>query len=400
VSEDRLRIVVLGYLVRGPIGGMAWASNLNYLAGLAALGHDVYLLEDSADEPWACWDPELGMIDAEPRYGLEYASRALATIGAEDRWAYYDAPRGCWHGPLADRMLGICRTADLLLDVGGISGSRAWTREIPKRALVDCDPVFKQVAHLTNPGHADVRQRYTNFFTLARNFGSHRCTVPDDGLPWKPTLLPTFLPAWPVSPTANHGALTTIMQWESYRAVEHRGTRYALKRESFEPYLRLPEFVNQRLELVIGGGAPHELLSANGWVLCDPLVVSATPESYREYIQRSKGEFTVAKHGYVISHSGWFSERSAAYLASGRPVITEETGFSDWLPSGQGVVSFSTLEEAVAAIEEVDAHYARHCGAARELAEAFFDSRVVLGDLLESIFSGQSGSPAVVAAST
>jgi hypothetical protein len=159
-----------------------------------------------------------------------------------------------------------------------------------------------------------------------------------------------------------------------------------MKSDSFDTFMQLPHKVGQSFELAVGGNtAPRERLRQNGWLLRNPLEVASDPWAYQAYIQGSKAEFSVAKHGYVEAYTGWFSERSAAYLASGRPVLTQETGFSDWLPAGKGVIAFETLEEAVVGIGEINGQYLHHCHAARELAEQFFDSKKVLGDLLERV---------------
>lgn len=393
MHDSRLRIVVFGYLVRGPIAGMSWGSALNYLAGLEALGHEVCLLEDSGDSAWTCWDPQQGPINAEPSYGLEYATRALDAIGFGRRWAYFDAPRGRWHGPLGEQVAAICRGADLLLDVGGTSPPRPWLDEIPKRALLDLDPVFTQVANLTRPDRDGIAERFTDFFTVGENIGREGCTIPDDGLPWRPARSPVYLPAWPLAPPPADGRFTTVMQWESYPPCEYDGRRYGLKSQSLEPILDLPRHIDCTLELAIGG-APDEQLRRHGWALRDPLAVSGTPEDYQRYIRGSHAEFAVAKHGYATTWSGWFSERSASYLATGRPVVTQQTGFSEWLEAGSGVLAFSTRDEAVAAIEDVEARYSEHCAAARELAEAHFDSHIVLGRLLDSVFGASRAPPA------
>jgi hypothetical protein len=400
MRDDRLRIVVLGYLVRGPIGGMAWGSQMHYLAGLRALGHDVYLLEDSGDAPWACWDPRLGMIDSTPSYGLSFAARALAPIGLSGRWAYHDAPRNRWHGPLGGRVAEVCANADLLVDIGGVNQARPWFDGIPRSILLDLDPVFTQVATLTGSQRGVDQDRYSAFFTFGQNFGRDGCTMPDDGIPWQPTRPPVHLPSWPATRGRPGGRFTTVMQWESYPAVAHDGARYGLKVDSFRPYLKLPGSVDAELELSVGGESiPAELLRRHQWHLRDPFDASDTPEAYQAYIRGSKAEFTVAKHGYAATRSGWFSERSASYLATGRPVVTEETGFSDWVEPGAGVLAFSTFDEAAAAIEEVNARYSHHCTAAREIAEAHFDSRSVLTDLLDRAYASRStGCPSPAAA--
>jgi hypothetical protein len=156
-----------------------------------------------------------------------------------------------------------------------------------------------------------------------------------------------------------------------------------MKSESFMPYLKMPALAGPRFEVAVGGTKAYDILSADGWKVSDPLRVARDPEGYREFIRCSKAEFTVAKHGYVTTNSGWFSERSAAYLASGRPVVAQDTGFSAWLPTGRGVHAFRTVEEACLAVEMVDCEYERECTAARATAIEFFDSNKVLPLLIE-----------------
>jgi hypothetical protein len=159
-----------------------------------------------------------------------------------------------------------------------------------------------------------------------------------------------------------------------------------MKGESFAPYIDLPARAGRVFELALGSpGAPRELLRARGWRLRDPRPPTRDPWRYQRYIQHSKAEFGIAKHGYVVAESGWFSERTTAYLASGRPAVVQETGFSRWLPVGSGVIPFRSPDEAVAAVAEVSAHYSRHCRAARDLAAAYFDSDRVLSDLLTRV---------------
>jgi hypothetical protein len=178
------------------------------------------------------------------------------------------------------------------------------------------------------------------------------------------------------------------MQWDSYPAQEYNGRRYGMKSESFGPYMNLPKQVGPVFELAIGSSsAPYELIESKGWGLRDPIEVSKDPWTYQDYIQGSKAEFSIAKHGYVVSHSGWFSDRSAAYLASGRPVILQETGFSDWLNTGAGVISFNTPDQAIVAIEEINRCYKFHCEKALEIAREYFDSRKVLTDLIERVMN-------------
>ena len=381
-ASSQLRVIVLGYIVRGPLGGLAW-HHLQYVMGLRLLGYDVYFVEDSNDYP-ACYDPVRNVTDENPDFGLKFAARTFARVGLADRWAYYDAHTSQWLGPGADSILDVCSTADLLLDLSPMDPLRPWLMEIPARALIDTDPGFRQVRHLKDPEARSLALQHTGFFSFGENCASGDCSTPDDGLHWRPTRQPIVLDAWPVKPGPAHGKFTTVMQWDSYPAIEHNGRRYGMKSDSFAPYMDLPARAGPIFELAVGSAtAPPALLRKKGWQVRDSREPTRDPWTYQSYIQQSKAEFAVAKHGYIVCRCGWFSERSAAYLASGRPVLAQETGFSDWLPSGRGVLSFNNPEEALAGIEEVNRRYRWHCEAARALAEEFFDARKVLPRLVE-----------------
>ena len=387
VRDSALRIVVLGYVVRGPLGGMVW-SNLQYLRGLAALGHDVWFVEDSDDYP-SCYDPVRGFTDTDPSYGLAFATTVFARIGLGDRWAYHDAHGRGWLGPGAPHVLEACARADLLLDLCGINPIRPWLAGIPARALVDEDPAFTQVKHLTDPEARRRAAQHTAFFTFGANFGRADCRIPDDGLPWQPTRQPVVLDDVAVASPPARAAFTTVMQWESYPAREYGGRRYGMKSDAFAPYLDLPRASDAAFEIALGGPtAPRALLREHGWRLRDPLAVTRDPWTYERYIAGSRAEFSVAKHGYVTSRSGWFSERTVTYLAHGRPAVVQETGFSEWLPSGLGVLGFDDPDAAREAVADVQARYAAHARAARELVEAHFSAPVVLSSLLESALGG------------
>ena len=382
-----LRVIVLGYIVRFPVGGNAWPY-LQYVMGLAGLGHEVYFAEDSGDEPWSCYDPVRNVTDTDPDYGLRFTRSAFGRLGLGDRWAYYDAPTRRWLGPCAGRILDLCATADVVLNVSGANTLRPWLAEVPTRILIDTDPVFTQVRHLTDPARRQRALAHNAFFSFAENAGSAECLVPDDGFPWQPTRQPVALGAWPITPGPADGKFTTVMQWDSYAALEHEGKRYGMKSDSFSPYFDLPQATGVNLELAVGSlSAPLDLLRGRGWRVVDPRVPTRDPWTYQRYLQDSKGEFGIAKHGYVVTGSGWFSERSADYLASGRPAVLQDTGFSRWLPVGRGVVAFDSPEGAAAALADVNADYVGHCAAARALAEEYFGAEKVLTPLLESALS-------------
>lgn len=384
-DTQRLRIVVLGYIVRGPVGGMAW-HHLNYVAGLHRLGHEVLYLEDSDDSAWSCYNPATGETGADPSYGIAFIQEAFARLNLPAAWAYWDQNTSRWFGPRGQDADAWCRSADLLISVSGINPLRPWTREIPRRVLVDTDPVFTQIRHLTDAGARERAAAHNLFFTFGENFGRPGCLTPDDGFPWRPTRQPTALDAWEATPPPvdADAAFSTVMLWESYPAREYAGRSFGMKSRSFADFIDLPGRAPAPLELALGGhGAPRDELRARGWRLADPLRVARGPWEYQDYIRASRGEFGVAKHGYATSRCGWFSERTACYLASGRPAVVMDTGFRTWLPEGDGLFAFATPEEALHSLRAITAAPERHARAAREIAASFFDARLVLGRLLD-----------------
>jgi hypothetical protein len=371
------------------MGGMAW-HYLQYGMGLAALGHDVYCFEDSNDYPWSCYDPVRHLSDTDPSYGIQFAARTFDRVGLGERWAYYNAHTSSWLGPCGSRAVELCGTADLLINVGHANPVRPWYLSIPVRVLVDTDPAFTQIRNLTDPALRERALQHTAFFSFGENIAFGRSTAPNDGMPWQATRQPVMVEAWPWKLGSIQSRFSTVMQWDSYPAREYQGRRYGLKSDSFESFWDLPAKTGPVFELALGNAkAPRASLQDKGWIIRDPIELTRDPWAYQDYIQASKGEFTVAKHGYVVSRSGWFSERSAVYLASGRPVITEETGFSDWIPTGAGVFSFCTPDEVLDAIEQIDSRYDFHCQAARDIAAEFFDSRGVLTRLVEASYAQQ-----------
>ena len=379
-----MRIVVLGYIVRGPIGGLAW-HHLQYVLGLHRLGHDVLFIEDSDDYP-ACYDPSRHIVDTDPTYGLRFAGDAFALVGLDDKWAYHDAHTARWLGPAAATAEQFCRSADVVLNVSAVNPLRVWAMDAPVRALIDTDPAFTQVRNLTDPVARHRALDHNRFFTFAENVGSGTARLPDDGFAWRPTRQPMVLDLWKVEEAIAAASYTTVMQWQSYAPVEFGGKVYGTKAESFGEFVDLPTLTDVSLEIALGGSdAPRETLIEKGWHLRNPLEVALTPQDFQAYVRSSRGELAVAKHGYVVSNSGWFSERSAGYLASGRPVVTQETGFSELLPVGSGLFSFRDAREAVDALENVERDYRTNAAEARRIAEEYFDSSQVLRRLIENL---------------
>ena len=386
-AAERLRVVVLGYIVRGPLGGMSW-HHLNYVAGLAAMGHDVAFIEIGDEHP-TCYDPRRHDMSNDPSYGLDYAAAAFVRLGFSEHWAFYDAVAKAWRGPLAARAQAFCASADMVVNVSGVNPLEPWFETTPHRVLIDTDPAFTQIKHLSDPNACTAAHAHTAFFTFGENIPAGRSSVPDDGLPWQATRQPIALRHWPFTPPPRDGKYTTVMQWESYPPREFAGRAYGMKSQSFREFAELPRATGPIFNIALGGkNLPHAELEAKGWRFCTPLDVAPDPWAYQDFIRGSKAEFGVAKHGYVVSRTGWFSERSACYLASGRPVVAHDTGFGDWLQTGCGVLQFSDIREAAAAIETVNGDYPAHCRGAREIAETYFAADRVLGSLIERTFAG------------
>ena len=381
MKPSPLRILVLGYLVRGPLGGIAW-HYLQYVVGLSRLGHDVFFFEDSDDYP-SCYDPIRNVTDDDPTYGLAFVARAFERLAMGQRWTYYDAHRSRWVGPAATSALKLCDSADVVLNISGVNPLRPWMANIPARVLIDTDPGFTQIRHLTDPAARARANQHTAFLTFGENIGQPGCAVPTDGFPWVPTRQPVVLDTWKLACGSRHRPLTTVMQWDSYRSEGHEGVRYGMKADSFGPYLGLPARTGEVFTIALGGTrAIQESLTDHGWTIVDSRLPTADPWTYQDFIAQSKAEFSVAKHGYVVGRTGWFSERSATYLASGRPVVVQDTGFTRWLHNDGGVLAFTNLEEAVEQLDTLNRSYERQCAAARDVAHEYFDSDKVLSDLL------------------
>lgn len=376
-------VLVMGYVVRGPLGGMAW-SDLQYLISLKASGYKVVYVEDSDDYP-SCYNPVTNETTVDSTYGLAFAREALARLGIEREWSYYDAHTDSWQGPLGGRGSDVFKGVDVMLNLAGVNPLREWAMEVPIRLLVDQDPAFTQIRNLTDEKRAHFTRAHNAFATFAENFGAPDCSVPDDGIPWRPTRQPVIADRYRATEGPVDGSFTTVMQWESYPAVEFAGSYFGTKSTSFEDYLALPGQTDVRLELALGAPAEtRDRLEAAGWSTIDPRGVTRTPTTYEDYIRASKGEFGIAKHGYVSTRSGWFSERSLAYMVNARPVIIQDTGFSRLLPVGAGVLSFTSPEEASEGLRSVEVDYRRHCQMARSIVAEYFDGRKVVRDLLEA----------------
>jgi hypothetical protein len=380
---SRKRILVLHLAGQYPLAGVLWQA-LHYLVGLHELGHDVYYVEESGAPPY---DPRVKSIVADPTYNVTCLQQTLERFGFGDRWVYWDMIGGRYYGLSRDHLRGLHETADVIVNLCGATPPPAATKRRGLWLYIETDPVFEQIR--AAQGASDTVEflaRHDACFTYGENLGASDCPIPLAGVAWQKTRPPVVLSLWKERGDSACRHFSTIATWHNKgKDITFQGqTYYWSKHVNFLKFLDLPRHTPQTLELAveIGDQKVRAELAARGWRLADAAKQSATVEGYREYIYSSRGEFTVAKDIYVRPRTGWFSDRSVCYLAAGKPVVTQETGFGKFIPTGYGLFAFSTLEEAVVALATINADYVRHAQAAREIAVEYFAADKVLGKLL------------------
>jgi len=381
----RKSIVISGALAQKPRqSGHTWQF-LQYLLGFRRLGWEILFIDRL--EPEMCVDDQLRLCDIDRSINLRYFLAVMNRFGLNDAFALIHDRGHCLIGLSRKQVLDRTRNADFLLNVMGYLTDEEILGCAPKRVFLDTDPGFGQMWH--ELGLHDPFQGHDLFVTIGENIGKPGCTIPTCGRTWITTPQPVLLDEWrPLSDAAGND-FTSIGAWRGpYGPVEYKGRVYGLRVHEFRKFFELPSRSRSRFQVALDihpvEAKDIEQLTSNGWTLVDPNVVAADPDVYREYIQNSRAEFMVAKNMYVQSNSGWFSERSMCYLASGKPVLAQDTGLKNLYPTDGGLLTFSTLEEAVAGVEKLF-DYRRHCRRARELAEEFFDSDKVLRNLLDKL---------------
>jgi hypothetical protein len=371
--------VILG--TRGTSGwpefaGSTWV-RLHYMLGLLKLGVDAY------------WVDRLGAVDPlTHHHSLDYLirrfARTMADFGLADRWCVIYNGGERYAGIPERRLREILGEADLLINISGHLPPACPLMNVRRRAYVDVDPGFTQI---WARGCDMALSRHDLFFTVGQNVGTSDCRIPTGNTEWIPIIPPVFLDEWPARPDPRCTRFSTVADWRGSQEAMYEEEYYGGKRKEFLRLLRLPRDSRQTIELALCIGSEDAedaaLLVGNNWVLDDPYLYAGDPFSYREFIQHSRAEFSVAKGGYVKSNSGWISDRTAAYLASGKPALVQSTGFEGRLPTGSGLLTFRTAEEARAGFDEINRNYAEHSRAARRIAEQYFDSTVVLRNVLQ-----------------
>ncbi|MDP8901373.1 MAG: hypothetical protein M3N33_09595 [Actinomycetota bacterium] len=382
-GATRARIIVSGILFWYPLAGVTYQF-LHYLIGLRRLGYDVYYIEDSGR--WV-YDPTINDMTGDASRNVAAVAPLLADHGFEGRWAFRgNYPDGRCYGMDERTILRLYREADALLNVTAAQELRDEHLDIPRKIYVESDPFSAQAraAQGDEPTLATLRA-HDVLFTFGENIGEAGCTLPTAGFQWHATRQPVVMDLWDVAPAPENAPFTTITTWHNKgKDLDYEGQRYYwTKDREFKRFLDLPSRRPETFELAVGSDTEaEELLDRHGWRRTDSVTISSDVKRYRHYIATSRGEFTVARDQYVRPRTGWFSDRSACYLAAGRPVITEETGFSTFLPTGQGLFGFSTIDDVVTAVEAVAANYPSHARAAREVAGDLFAAERVLGSLM------------------
>ena len=382
-SAVKGRIVLAGSLAQRPhIGGHTWVF-LQYLLGFRRLGWDVLFLDRL--EPEMCVDAAGARCSAEACIGFQYLSDVMAEFGLGDRFAVACDGGQRFIGLSREEVVSRVGDAAALINVMGFFTDPEVLATARTRVFFDIDPGFGQMWR--ELGWHDPYKGYDHYVTIGERIGQPGCTVPECGLTWVTTKQPVVLEHWKASEGPVDGAFTSVGAWRGpYDPVEFEGRTYGLRVHEFRKFMTLPTVSSEAFEVALDIHSAETndllLLSTNGWRLADPTVAAHDPRTYQAYLSGSKAEFMVAKNMYVQSRSGWFSDRSICYLASGRPVLAQDTGLAGLYATGEGLLTFQTLDEAAAGAAEIGRDYPRHQRRARELAEQYFDSDIVLTRLL------------------
>lgn len=385
MTADRRAVLLTGVVAGTPhLGGLTWVA-LNQLSGLAAAGCDVHLVEPVTTRQL---NPEGSPLAA--THNAAYFRSVVDAFGLADRATLLCTDTRETVGHTFTRLAATASTLDVVVNVGGMLEEPELLEPAPIRAYLDLDPGFTQ---LWASQGADMRfDGHTHFVTVGPLLGTAGCPIPTLGRTWLGMLPPVSLPHWPVAGDGSSGPFTTVASWRGYGSVWHDGVHYGQKAHAMRPLFALPERTGEHLELALEIHPDERddisALRRHRWKVVDPADVAGSPGAFQRFVDGSKAELGVAKLGYIAGRTGWFSDRSACYLAAGRPVVAHDTGFAEQLPTGDGLLAFEGLDGAAAAIAEVAGDYPRHRRAARHIAEEHLDAGKVMADLLTRIGAG------------
>jgi hypothetical protein len=391
--KSNLRIIVLGIMGRTPVAGVAWQT-LHYLEGIRRLGHEVYYIEDTQTWPY---NPETAASDS--AYTVRYIDRLMTWCGLGDRWAFRDVSQNGQIQGLSELALStLFKEADAIINLTGSSELRETHLQVPLRVYLETDPGVPQIEiSQGNPYTIDFLSAHTHHFTFAENFSQQGCLLPVGPFQYQPTRQPIVIDWWQADDgfdanerlrVSDSPSFTTIATWKQSIDIVWNGEIYTWSKDrQFLKFIDLPSRSRQAFELALACDDLKAIasLKSHGWQILDALPLTRDIVPYRNYITGSRGEFTVTKDQYVRLGTGWFSDRSACYLAAGRPVITQDTGFGKFLPTGEGLFSFNTEEEILAALDAINSDYERHSRTARAIADEYFRAEVVVGHVLQNL---------------
>jgi hypothetical protein len=374
--------MVDSYMFRYPLGGMmSWV--LQYLRGLTQLGHDVYFVEKFG-YPDSCFDPVKGIMSDDCTYGVKAVSELLARYELDGKWCFVDRS-GTYHGMSREKTESLFSSADLFIDMA----HGDWLEEAQRAGcsvLIDGEPGFFQIKLANNLEMGIPVPAYDYYYTNGMNIGRPGNSAPDLGIEWKHVFHPVDTGLFTYRSSSPDAPYTTVMNWQSHRPVEYQGKTYGQKDIEFSKFLTLPTRVGARFEVAISGkNVPMERLEANGWSVLNAHYVTRSFDSFLDFIGYSRGEFSVCKNVFVANRTGWFSDRSAAFLAGRRPVVLQDTGYSQYLPTGRGLFAYSNLEEACAALETIESNYTLHAEAAAAIAREYLEATTVMRNFLNEL---------------
>lgn len=392
--SDKLRIIVSGLVGLYPVGGVAW-DYLQYLIGFSRLGHEVYYHEDTWNWPY---QPIQNQHVSTGHYSAEFINDYFKIYAPKlcDNWHYIHMREKSF-GIDPGKFRNICNTADLYINVSGACFIPEYLSPKCMKVFLDTDPGYNQILLSERYDWSDNIERWSEivsnhdqFFTYAENINGPDCIIPKLGFNWKTTRMPIVTDLWNNDSAGlfyPEAPWTTIMSWKDFKGkLIYKGKEFKSKGIEFEKILDLPRYTDASLKIAVGGAkAPLELLKKYGWEVIDGPKATLTPKRYHEFIQKSRGEISVAKQVYVDTRSGWFSCRSACYLSAGRPVITQDTGFGKFLDTGKGLFPFNTIEDVISSMETVNSNYKQNTSAAREIVESYFKAETVLNKLIEDL---------------
>jgi hypothetical protein len=378
-------IVVSGALAnRYRNGGGAWV-RLNWLLGFQRLGCKVYFVEEIGQG--TCVNAAGKACSFGDSVNAGYFQQVTRQFGLGDNSTLIYEGGEQAIGLSKEELLKVAGTADLLVNISGHLSCEPFFSHFRRRAYIDIDPGYTQFWQAA--GNLGARLAgHDVYFTIGENISQSGCSIPSCGIEWRPIRPPVVLGEWPATGPSKERKFTTVASWRGpYGPVQHEGKTYGLKVHEFRKFLELPRRTGQQFELALnihpGDAKDRQALVEHGWRLVDPYQAAGDPAAFRHYVQSSGAEFSAAQGVYVETGSGWFSDRTVCYLASGKPALVQDTGFSRNYPVGEGLLAFRTLHDAVLGAERIAGDYERHSRAARALAEMFFDSDKVLRRVLE-----------------